>query len=104
MKKHTSERFQDEPWHFMIGPPLWKEFLQFVPKEYKQGKKLMTVIMQLARHNPEFVNKSLRDALDEFERSEGTNTTEIQRIITELMQEIEEEEEQYEPENDEDYG
>ena len=100
VKKHTSERFQDEPWHFMIGPPLWKEFLQFVPPQYRQGKKLMTVIMQLARHDPEFVNKSLRDALDEIHAT--GNTTEIQRIITELMEEIEEEEEQYEPENDED--
>ena len=100
LRKHTGERFQDEPWHFMIGPPLWKEFLKFVPEQYRQGKKLMTVIMQLARHDPEFVNNSLRHALDEIHAT--GDTTEIQRIITELVQEIEEEEEQYEPENDED--
>ena len=99
VKKHTGERYQDEPWHFMIGPPLWKEFLKFVPEQYRQGEKLMTVIMQLARKDPKFINDSIRHALDEMHAT--NDTTEIKRIITELMEELEDDGEQYNPHNDE---
>lgn len=91
IKKHTDARYQDEPFHFLLGPPLWKEFLKMVPPQYRQGEKMMQVIMQLARKDPKFVNDEIRKALEELQATNDTTT--IHRIITELMEELEDHDE-----------
>jgi hypothetical protein len=88
VKKHTDARFEDETAHFMIGPPLWKEFIKMVPPQYRQGGKLMQIIMQLARKEPKFVNDELRKGLEELQATSDTTT--IHRIMHELMEELEE--------------
>ena len=87
-----ADRFEDEPWHFIIGVPLWHQFLEMIPKEYANGPQMMHVVMQLARKDSQFVNKALLDAIGELRAT--NDKTEINNIINDLMQELKDHEEE----------
>jgi hypothetical protein len=97
---HTADAHEDEAWHFLYGPELWRLFARMVPRRYKFGNKLMELLMQLNATDPNRVNKILRTMVEEyydikdkghdFEKHEDLDT-EFSRELDKLMQELEQE-------------
>lgn len=82
---HHADRFEDEPWHFIMGVPLWHDFLKLVPKEYKGGPELFKVVAQLAHKDPKFVNQTLQDAIEDLHG--GHDPAKFQQVVHDLMDE-----------------
>lgn len=85
---HHADRFEDEPWHFIMGVPLWQNFLDMLPEQYVNNPRMiMDIFMMISRKDPKFVNKVLQDAIEELHST--SDTTKINQIIHDLVDELE---------------
>ena len=53
--KHA-DRLEDEPWLIMVGPALWRKFLNVIPKDANMSE----LIMKLSQETPQELNKIVK--------------------------------------------
>ena len=83
-----ADRIEDEPWLIQVGPHLWRAFLQIVPK----GSSLATVVAKIAQQEPKYIHDLLAKTIEAVHRNE--DPSEAREILSQLMQELEEHEEE----------
>ena len=83
-----ADKFEDEPWHFIMGVPMWQHFLDMLPEEYvNNSQKTMQIVAAFAQKDPKVANKILQDAIEELH---GTrDTTKINQVIRDMIDEFE---------------
>jgi len=56
--KHA-DRLEDEPWLIMVGPALWRKFLNVIPKDINMSE----LIMKLSQEAPRDLEKIIKSVI-----------------------------------------
>lgn len=78
----VADRAEDEAWHFLVGPQLWKLFLKVVPDH----SRIPELVMQLARSKPEVVHRLLSNLIEEIHADRSVDH--IKEELKELLHEL----------------